>query len=215
MKISYCITTHNEDKRYIKTLLDKILSVKDNEDEIIILDDYSDNEDTKNALAEYQDKVNILYVKFLGDFAQHKNELSKIATGDYIFQIDADELPNDPLLKILKEALIVNPDIDLFFLPRINLVEGLTPDDIRNWGWHVNDKYFINFPDFQGRIYKNKPEIKWEGKVHERITGANQFTQFTPFNESGEIVDDYCLLHYKTRDRQFSQNELYSKLQNK
>ena len=34
-------------------------------------------------------------------------------------------------------------------------------------GWNVNDKGWVNWPDYQWRIWKNKPKIKWKNKVHE------------------------------------------------
>ena len=49
MKVSYAILTHNEDKE-LKKLLDFLIKHKDEEDEIVILDDYSDNQKTLEIL---------------------------------------------------------------------------------------------------------------------------------------------------------------------
>ena len=46
MKISYSILTHNETDSLLE-LIHFIMEHKDEEDEIVILDDYSDNEKTK------------------------------------------------------------------------------------------------------------------------------------------------------------------------
>ena len=46
------------------------------------------------------------------DFAAYKNELIKHCSGEYIFQIDADELPNLDLLDMLPGILKANPEVD-------------------------------------------------------------------------------------------------------
>ena len=45
-------------------------------------------------------------------------------SGDYIFHIDADEIPNEVLLKQLPQILEIN-DTDLVWVPRINIVNGI------------------------------------------------------------------------------------------
>jgi glycosyltransferase involved in cell wall biosynthesis len=214
ISISYLIGTHNEESSYIKTLLDQILKHKDPEDEIIIIDDFSTSQETLNTLQLYVMSGDIkLHAHALNnDFASHKNYMNSLAKGDYIFNIDADETPNSNLLITLKEILINNPTIDLFKVPRINMVQDLPEEYIVKWGWRVNDKNFINFPDYQARIYKNKPEIKWEGVVHESIVGTVTHTNLPAFDEEGNPITDYALFHPKTFDRQLKQNTFYEQL---
>ena len=87
-------------------------------------------------------------------------QIKKARKGIFIFQIDADEVPNEYLITNMHDLLESNKDIDLF-LPRVNTVEGLTDEHIQKWGWKVNEKGWVNWPDYQWRIWKNKPEIKW------------------------------------------------------
>ena len=177
MKISYSILTHNETGSLMK-LIDFLLEHKDEEDEIVILDDYSDNEKT----SAYLDVVcSIHEIKFeqrhlLKDYAGQKNYLTRMCKGKYIFNLDADELPNKWLIKNIKEILEANPTIDLFWVPRVNTVEGLTQEHIQKWGWQVNDKGWVNFPDYQGRIWRNRPNIRWEKPVHEVLIGYREHT---------------------------------------
>ena len=123
MKISYSILTHNETDS-LTELIDFLVEHKDEEDEIIILDDFSDNDDTKKIL---EATVSIYEIKFeqrhlLGDYAEQKNYLKNMCSGDYIFNIDADEIPSKWLMKNIKVILETNPDIDLYWVPRINTV---------------------------------------------------------------------------------------------
>lgn len=201
--ISFAITTHNEGE-YIRELLDQLVPhCEQTGDEIIVVDDNSTDPFTLNLLYDYADKNIIqLYPHDLNNnFGEHKNFLNSKCNGKYIFQVDADEKFNDNLLTYLHD-IIDNNDIDLYLIPRINIVNGLTDEDIRRWGWRINDKGWVMFPDFQTRLYKNIPEIKWEGKVHERIVG---YKTTAPLPEE----EEWCLYHIKEIDRQRKQNEYY------
>ena len=101
-----------------------------------------------------------------------------------------------------KEGLILNTDSDLFLVPRINTVEGLTQEHIDKWKWNVDDKGRVNWPDYQYRIYKNRFYIKWVNDVHEVINGAQVGIQLP-------AEDRFALTHKKTISKQEKQNEFY------
>jgi glycosyltransferase involved in cell wall biosynthesis len=206
VSISYCITTHNEGQAYIRPLLDRLLKNLQPEDEIVIVDDFSTEESTVTILEEYRDRVSLYFNLLDNDFASHKNFAKSKCTKDYIFFIDADENVHENLLITLKEILYNNPSIEMFMVPRINIVQGLTEQHVQRWNWNVNEKGFVNYPDPQTRIVVNKEEIKWENKVHERLVGHSTHT-LLPFE-----TEDYCLLHIKDIKRQESQNDFYEKL---
>ena len=139
------------------------------------------------------------------DFAGQKNYLTSLCTGDYIFQIDADELPSTFLMHNLSTILESNPGLEVYLVPRINTVEGLTPEHIAKWNWNVNTQGWVNFPDYQWRIYKNATKIRWANKVHERLVGFDTYA-YLPAEE------DYCLYHPKEIERQERQNNFYNTL---
>lgn len=213
MNISYAITVHNEGVQYLKPLLDRLNSLKREDDEIVVIDDISDDPSTLECLNSYQN-IHIHKIKFQGNFSDHKNQFHSLCNKDYIFQLDADELPNENLIKTIGEILYFNPEIDLYYVPRINLVPGISEDDIKKWGWRIDEVGKINFPDYQGRIYKRLDNIRWEGKVHERITGTEKHAYLPYQNENQEFVSDYCLMHVKNIERQKFQNSLYNNLIN-
>jgi hypothetical protein len=136
------------------------------------------------------------------DFASYKNNLKNHAKGIFIFQIDADEIPSEYIIENLSDFLLANKEVDLFFIPRVNTVEGLTKEHISKWGWKVNENGWVNFPDYQTRLYRRTSDIEWEGKVHERIKGYNTLSVL-PADE------DYCLYHHKQIERQEKQNAYY------
>ena len=134
-----------------------------------------------------------------------KNKLSSYCFGDFIFQIDADEIPNETLMTQLPSILETNPTIDVVLVPRVNTVEGMDQDHMQQWGWAVNEHGWINFPDYQWRVYRNTPEIRWENKVHEVLTGYKTISHLPTDKE-------WCLLHPKTIERQIKQNTYYETL---
>lgn len=212
ISISYVVGTHNEGANYLEPLLSQLVKFKDPEDEIVVVDDYSTNEETLSVLDKHSDRIKVFKHSLNGDFSEHKNFMGSVATKDFIFNIDADEMPHENLLKAVKEILLNNPGVELYYVPRINLVPDLPEEYVSAYGWRKDDKGWINFPDYQGRIYKRAAHIKWKNKVHEVIEGHSMHSMLPAVDEEGQPYSDYCLLHIKTAARQISQNELYSKI---
>lgn len=204
MKISYAILTHNEGE-YIQKLIPFLLANKREEDEIVIVDDFSNDQLTIDILEKYKSEIVLDYREFDGDATQ-KNYLNSKCTGDYILQLDADEIVAEEFLQILPTILENNQEVDLFIMPRINTVKGLTDEWIKKWRWTINEKGWINFPDWQMRLYRNCEWVKWEGLLHSKIEGAKQYT-FLPQEEL------YCIIHLKELSRQIEQNNLYDQIE--
>jgi len=203
VKISYSILVHNEDETFEK-LLHRLIEYKQPQDEIVVLDDYSDNEKTKAILDYYSSTCDIkLDSRHLAkDFASQKNYLKGMCTGDYSFNLDADEMISHWFMKDIHEILESN-EVDLVFMPRINTVEGITDQHIRHWRWQVNEKGWINYPDWQGRIFRNRPNIRWEKPVHEMITGFQTYAHLP-------MEQKYSIIHPKTIEKQEQQNQKYA-----
>ena len=157
------------------------------------------------VLKKCADRIKVIEFPLNNHFANFKNNLSKNCMGDYIMNIDADEIPNVVLIDNLSDILMENESIDVYYVPRINTVEGLTPSHIEKWNWGVNEKGWVNYPDYQMRIYKNKPEIKWVNKVHEVLEGYISFSTLPP-------EEELSLYHPKSIEKQEKQNNYYSTL---
>jgi hypothetical protein len=205
MKISYAITVCNELEE-VSRLLNFLHQYKRPEDEIcVLLDKPKASQQLIDELHYWQSR-NIITLRessFQGHFADWKNELTRICSGDYIFQIDADEIPNDTLIENL--PAILENNVDVVLVPRVNTVEGITPQHIQMWGWKQNEKGWIQWPDPQWRIYKNNPDIKWKNKLHEVLDGYKTYSNLPE-------MEEYALYHPKTIGKQESQNNFYSKL---
>ena len=206
MKISYAVTVCNEFteiQKLIPYLLDNIRP----EDEIVILYD-SKNGDEKVEEYLRAKSVNPSYSwhsgEFDGHFANWKNKLTDLCNGDYIFQIDADEIPNEELIQNLPQILEMN-SVDVILVPRVNLVDGLTDEYIQKWKWNVDDKGRVNWPDPQWRVYKKSESIRWINKVHEKLDGFDTISNL-PW------VEELALFHHKDIEKQIKQNDYYDTL---
>jgi len=202
MKISYAVTVCNE-LTEVERLLTQLLTQKHSEDEVVVL---YDNNGTKEVFDYLQtvEGIKLVWDNFDGHFADWKNKLTALCTGDFIFQIDADEYLPDESIDLIHQILESNPEVDLYYVPRINTVSGLTEEHIQKWGWNVVNGR-VNYPDYQTRIYRNNQEVKWRNKVHEVIEGHRQFTVLP-------AVDALSLIHPKTIERQERQNAYYDTL---
>jgi glycosyltransferase involved in cell wall biosynthesis len=212
MKISYAIPVCNELEE-IQTLLDFLQQhIRQSDQLVIMIDDENGSNEVEEYVEDflivYQDRIDmrIIYHRLDNDFASHKNFLNKSCTGDWIFQIDADELPAESLMINLPAILETNENVDAIWVPRVNIVNGLTKEHISKWGWAVNEDGWVNWPnDSQLRLYKNKPEIVWERKVHERLTGYRTVSKLP-------VDGSFALWHIKDIARQERQNEFYGKI---
>jgi glycosyltransferase involved in cell wall biosynthesis len=207
MKISYAIPVCNEHKE-LERLLDFLELNLRKEDEVVV---QCDKGNTTSEVYEvinserysdgFREQFKVIEFPLNGDFASFKNNLTENCTGDYIYQIDADEMVNEYILRLLPQVLEQN-DVDVLMVSRINTVEGITQEHINKWGWKITDQGWINFPDPQFRIYKNNGEIKWKNKVHEVLEGYHTISHLP-------TEEEWCLIHEKSINRQEQQNKFY------
>ena len=207
MKISYAITVCNEFVE-IQKLIPFLLEHKRHEDEIVVL------YDSKNGSKSIEQFLRAKSIngefswhrgEFNGHFANWKNKLTSMCSGDWIFQIDADEIPHIDLITFLPEIILSNPKNEVIRVPRVNTVYGLTEEYSRKWRWNVNDKGWVNWPDFQWRIWKNHPRIEWVNNVHEVLEGYN-------VDAALNQEERFALYHPKDIERQIKQNNYYESL---
>ena len=219
MKISYGITVYNEYKELDNLLFHLSKHIRD-EDEVVVTQDVSkvgtgvfepEFQALEKVLEKYeygtyfqprQLKVNTF--EFRKDFSKLKNHTKEQCSGDFIFHIDADEIPNETLIKQLPQILEIN-DTDLVWVPRINIVNGITDWHLHHWHWRQTEQGCINFPDYQARIFRNTDDIKWVREVHEVIDGAKTYSHLPPHEE-------LTLKHEKDIKKQEHLNRLYDSI---
>ena len=202
MKISYGITVYNEAEE-LHRLLDILNLHIDSEDEIVVCVD-GDDEKVESVLGEYlsENKAIVYKRKLDGNFSDQKNSVIEKSTGDYIFHIDADEYPNEILIQQLKQILEMN-DVDLIWIPRVNTIESMEQKHIDRWGWRVTENGWVNYPDYQARVFRNREDIRWTRPLHEYISGCKTYSHLPP-------QEELSLYHPKTIEKQEQQNLFYN-----
>ena len=205
MKISYTITVCNEVKE-IERLLTFLFEHKRKQDQVVVQMDTTASEEVWRLCERFESKPSNEFRLISHDlnknFAAHKNHLNKNCDGNWIFAVDADEIPNEYLIEALPFILESNADVEAYWVPRVNTVAGITEEHIAKWGWRVDESGWVNFPDWQMRIYQNTNDIYWIKEVHEQLKGYTKFANL-PAEEK------FALYHPKNIGRQEKQNAFY------
>ena len=207
MKIGYFITACNEYEELKKLLILLRTNIDKNDCIGVLLDDENVTPEVDSLCNQFvvpnSESFRLIYSNLDKDFASFKNlGYHLFEDCDWIFNIDADELPSSMLIQNIKQIINLNPETELIYVPRINTVEGLTQEHVNKWGWQVNEEGWVNWPDYQSRIYKRSPMIEWKGKVHERIEGIKKYSHLP-------AKEEFAFHHPKTIERQERQNKLY------
>ncbi len=206
--ISYLVTTKNTGFE-LQFLLERLYKYGQN-NECIILDDHSDDPVTLQVLNNTSNNsfFKVHKHKLDRNYSEHKNYGKSQCQGEYIFQIDDDELPSEILLESLKELIELNSTVELFWIPRINDFKGVNPQNAAQWGWKLTpyeDRLIVNWPDPQGRLFKNTPHIEWKRRLHEKVEGSKTHVHL-PYEY------EFALLHNKTIEKQVETNIKYNKM---
>jgi len=192
-----------------------------------------------NILDSMHSNIRVIGFPLGGDFATFKNNLKKHAKGIFIFNIDADEIPHEFLLTNIHEIVEANKDVDLFFIPRINTVDGITQQHIKKWGWKISKldtqigEKELDKPEYD--LLKKHNLIIEEGEKTKYYKPIIQFPDYQTrlYRRTSEIEwvgkvheqiagyntitilpkeEQYCLYHHKTIERQSAQNQFYETL---
>ena len=211
MRISYAIPVCNEHVELEKLLSFLIKHIDENDEIVVQCDQGNTTHEVHQVLGTFKapkglkDPLKVITFPLNGHFSNFKNNLKEHCRGDWIFHIDADELPHESLITNLKELLKLNTSTEMLLVPRVNTVDGLTQEHVNKWRWNVNEKGWVNWPDYQTRIIQNSSKIKWQNKVHEQIVGAST-------KGALPMEEEWCLYHPKNIGRQEAQNNFYDTL---
>jgi len=245
VKVSYGITVCNELEEITKLINFLHPRVMEDDEILVQYDEDSVTEDVLNYLRiidELHTNVKIIGFPLNKNFADFKNNLKNYASGLFIVQLDADELPSEELIANMHDLLDANKDIDLFFVPRINTVDGLTIAHLKKWGWktsklesQIGEKeidtnsgeykllkklgYIIDKSDDSIKYYKpiiNHPDV--QTRIYRRTSeiewDGKVHERIKGYNTMTFLPfeEAYSIYHPKSIDKQEKQNELYSKL---
>ncbi len=195
MKLTYTIQVCNE-SRELFSLLNFLQKVIDDEDEVnVVVDIEHATDKVERVLEQFKERINIFKRPF-DDFCKKSQYHTDNVTGEYIFGHDGDEMPQETLMKNVKK-IINESKAEIIFIPRINIHPGITQDFIDFYKLNLNEFGWINWPDMQGRIYKNAPHIKWSNEVHTKLHGSEKVVGL-------QAEPRLALWHIKSMEKQVS-----------
>ena len=204
LSVTYAVEVCTEHVELNSLLSFLVKTIERGDDINVLVDSTKITEHVNAVLKRFEPRITVCYRAFDGNFADHRNYHIGQCRGDYIFMIDADEMPQEHLIKNIKK-IISESGADLLYVPRMNLCPGYTEMWLKKSKFNVNQAGFINWPDYQGRIFKRAPEIRWGRHLHEKIEGAQ--------NTIGLPADiKFGLWHVKTVEKQDSQGAFYNSL---
>ena len=154
MRISYAIPVCNEHVELEKLLSFLVKHIDENDEIVVQCDQGNTTHEVHQVLGTFKapkglkDPLKVITFPLNGHFSNFKNNLKEHCRGDWIFQIDADELPHESLITNLKELLKLNTSTEMLLVPRVNTVDGLTQEHVNKWRWNVNEKGWVNWPDY-------------------------------------------------------------------
>lgn len=189
--ISATVLTKNSEKTLAKTL-DSLKDFK----EVVVLD--SGSTDKTLTIANTYPNVVVHSTPFLGFGPQH-NYAAKLASHDWIFSIDSDEVLSDELAN---EILSLEKDPEeVYQIKRHNYFDGKHIKYCS--GWH---------PDWIPRLYHRNTTHFSEDLVHERIVTEDFVVKklkapllHTPFLEIGDFLKK--MQHYSSLFAEQNQGE--------
>jgi len=201
MLITYAIMVCDE-YRELDTLLNFLRKTVKNGEVIILVDSTKTCPERDLVLQKFKEYT-VYHRDFDGDFSAHRNFLCEKASGEYIFMLDADEVPTEILMDKLDE--VTRQGADIIYVPRINMCIGQTREWLKMREFTTNEVGWINWPDYQGRIFKS--HIRWHGKLHEKPEGSDRRIMMN-------AEPWLALWHIKTVEKTDKQGELYKDLGN-
>jgi len=195
MKITYSIQVCNE-SRELYSLLNFLIKVIDGEDNIhVVVDSLHKTDKVDKVIEHFKDKITVFERPF-DNFHENATYHTTVSTGDYTFLIDADEMPQEMLIKNIRNV-IDEEKSEIIWVPRINIHPGITQEFLHSCQFKMNEVGWINWPDYQSRIYKKCENVKWSNQMHIKLEGSDKVTYLKP-------MPSLALWHIKSIEKQES-----------
>lgn len=169
-KISVCLIVKNEEKN-IERCLESIIDLSE---EIIVVDTGS-TDNTIPLAKSYGAKV--IEYTWNNDFSDARNKSLEYATKDWILFLDADECLSPDSINLMDNILSnhLNDKFKGYYVRLVNVVSNQ----------EIGDSVVF-------RLFKNDPEHRFKGKMHEQIINSVQ----NKWGDTSIGSTDIKILHY-------------------
>ncbi|HHW13301.1 MAG TPA: glycosyltransferase [Firmicutes bacterium] len=181
-RVSLCLIARDEAGRLSRCLESAAGAV----DEIIVVD--TGSTDATPEIARRHGAM-VLCVAWADDFSAARNASLEAATGDWILILDADEELAPGAAAALRR-LLADPVAEGYFVKIVNFVGRAGSGEA--------------FPDVVFRLFRNRPEYRFRGAIHEQI--AEVIREQNPEAEF-RIDTDVVILHYGYLDQSLAEKD--------
>ncbi len=195
LPISVIILTHRNDQRFLKALSSAQMA------EEVLVADYQSQNNWPTLAKKYQFNL-VKRTKIIENFASERNLALAKAKHDWVLFLDSDEEIVESSWTEIAQA-INNPDIDGFFVKRIDIFYGQT----LKFG-ETGDSKFLRL------IRKDK--AKYLRPVHEKaiVTGNTQDSQIFLNHYSHTNISEFItdITHYSALEAEYQNDDLLKPL---
>ena len=172
-RLSVVVITKNEEARIARCLGSVSWA-----DERILVDGYSSDRTTEIAQSL---GAKIVLSRFNGSFDRERNQGIDAASGDWILQLDADEIVTTGLRGAIEAILAQDPPFSAYKFKRKNFFLGHA---MRFGGWYHDSLHFFR-----------KGRARYQGRIHEAlivdgpIGRLQEEVEHTPFESLSQFLE--------------------------
>jgi tetratricopeptide (TPR) repeat protein len=183
-RLSLCMIVKNE-QRWLEGCLD---SVKELVDEMIIVDTGS-GDNTIEIARRFGAKV--FDHPWSGDFSEARNLSLGYATGDWVLVLDADEKIAQGDAKLIRHLMETSRVDGYLLAQRSYLWNARVVSSIPNpQDYDEAREYTHCLEVWVLRLFRNRPEIRFRGRVHELVEHAF-LEQHLPFEKASPVIHHF------------------------
>ena len=170
LTFAICVCNESRDLYSLVSFLNKVREPGD--DIVILVESLHVSPQVRAVLDHFKDSLVVHERDFDGNFSAHRNYHISKCKGDFIFVIDPDEMPQEFLVKNIRRVF-QDTKADIVAVPRMNMCPGHTEEWARD-RFTLNEVGWINWPDYQTRIFRNGIGLKFDNELHEMIKGSSK-----------------------------------------
>ena len=216
MKTDFVINACIEDDD-LYCILNTIMKLKERDDRVVVCLDKGLTNERMPKIVNYFNAELAWFDLHNSNFQERFEFHKTLFKNDLVFAWDADEIVPYLLLKVFREPFQNDPELDMLLVPRINLFPDATPENVSIM--YVGDRRqneilesqarhplgWVNWPDYQLRVHRPMPYLKWGPATHSSIIGYKKAAQL-PADPA------IALVHIKTVEHQDRILRFYDKL---
>ena len=164
---------------------------------LLVVDDHSQEIYLRSLImiAGVHTNVDVVQRHLAANFAEQRNyAMTLLPHGEWVLFVDADEWVDWDFIGEMTSLVSEQNDIDVWYIPRLNtdyddrggmrfekeFIVKTIPRSRPDYRSLVEGDHGASYPDYQGRLIRNAPDVRFVGAVHETIVCGSRKTGMVP-----------------------------------